>query len=295
MTSRSSSAKPSARLAVALLVACAASAGAAEYDQLWAVSYDNSAHSTDIAHSVALDAAGNVYVAGSVTRTDTGTDNTDLVLAKFSSAGELLWVRAVSTTLNDDAWGVAVSPQGDIYVAGSVTLAVPLAGTPYEVPVGYLSKYRGDGTVVWTLTFDGDGSGRSVLFAVAVDPFDGSVAAAGAEVRQVDANQRLIPSPQDDILTMKIAPDGHLLWRRTYDNPAAGLNAIGYGVAIDRSHNVIVTGYQEVTAANTDIVLIKYGADSTPLWVATYGREITNTDATIDVGWGVAVDESGSI
>ena len=85
----------------------------------------------DIGSDLALDAAGNVYVTGSVTDSATfhGTNNTNesvagqgltIFLAKYKPSGVLAWVQTGTVSFGtNQGYGVAVEPgTGSVYLTG---------------------------------------------------------------------------------------------------------------------------------------------------------------------------------
>ncbi|MEK7475820.1 MAG: hypothetical protein AAB152_09320 [Candidatus Coatesbacteria bacterium] len=86
---------------------------------LWTAHFDSPGHAEDVATSVETDSAGNVVVAGYVTRTDV-TQGKNWVVRKYSPTGGLLWSREYSSnSINDDtARSVAIDSSGNIVVAG---------------------------------------------------------------------------------------------------------------------------------------------------------------------------------
>jgi uncharacterized delta-60 repeat protein len=91
----------------------------------------------------------------------------------------------------------------------------------------------------------------------------------------------------DDALVAKYDSSGTLLWDKTL----GGANAdYGYGVAIDSSDNIIVTGYtQSDGAGGNDVLVVKYNSSGTLLWDRTLGG------ASNDLGFVVAIDSSDNI
>ena len=74
-------------------------------------------------------------------------------------------------------------------------------------------------------------------------------------------------------------------WNRTWGTIRSDA---GYGVALDSSNNVYITGTTYGVGSN-DILLIKYDSSGVLQWSHTWGG------TEHDVGWGVAVDSSNNI
>ena len=75
---------------------------------------------SDIAHGVATDAAGNVYVTGDTWGSLGGANlgHEDAWAAKYDAAGRLLWKRQLGTEVYDAASGVATDAAGNVYLTG---------------------------------------------------------------------------------------------------------------------------------------------------------------------------------
>lgn len=98
----------------------------AKYDPdgnlLWGRMFGTTEH--DRAWGVGLNGAGDVYVAGSTEGPLHGNTHyglPDIFLAKFTPAGDRLWTTQIGTEGEDAAEGMAISPDGDVYLAGSST------------------------------------------------------------------------------------------------------------------------------------------------------------------------------
>ena len=75
----------------------------------------------DNCHSVAVAPDGSVYVFGE-TRS-AGAGSVDFLLVKFSSSGTVQWQKTLGGIYDDDAYSVAVAPDGSIYVCGNTASA----------------------------------------------------------------------------------------------------------------------------------------------------------------------------
>src|SRR4029434_6252372 len=141
---------------------------------------------------VAVSGDGSVYVTG-VTAENGG----DAALLKFDAHGTLLWERIWGGPAFDQCFAVATAPDGAIYIAGTATSFGPSSAGLFVV------KFGSAGNLVWQRISDGAAGN-----AVAVAP-DGSVYAAGTTPRADQIGNF-------DIVAMKIAAAGTLLWQRTY-------------------------------------------------------------------------------
>ncbi len=74
----------------------------------------------EIWYNAAVDASGNVYVAGYSTSSG-GSGNADALIAKYNSAGTLLWQRSIGGSGNEYASQMALSPDGSLLVLSGNT------------------------------------------------------------------------------------------------------------------------------------------------------------------------------
>ena len=78
---------------------------------------------------IAVDSAGNIYVAGGtsgVLPDQTNVGNGDAFIRKYNAAGNEVWTRQFGTSGGEGTSGVAVGPDGNVYVSGGTTGAFPV-------------------------------------------------------------------------------------------------------------------------------------------------------------------------
>ncbi len=92
-----------------------------------------------------------------------------------------------------------------------------------------------------------------------------------------------------DFLTMKYDRRGDLRWEARSSGPDNGYSE-PFAVAVDRGHNVYVTGYTVDPTRGTDILTVKYDSSGNTIWTNTYQGTGDSNDVAIAVG----VDTSGN-
>ena len=164
-----------AGLVLAIIASCAAVPGWADqaYELAWVRQLGTTA--ADKAYSVTVDPSGNAYICG---RTEGSLGGPyegpwcDGFLAKYDSAGHLLWTRQMGTVTGDESWSVAADPSGNIYVGGYTFGS--LAGPQVGGGDAFLIKYNTSGDVLWkrqigtpteewTYSVDVDGYGNAYI------------------------------------------------------------------------------------------------------------------------------------
>lgn len=278
------------------------------------------------AHAIALDAQGNIYLAGEGSLNPPSPGLQDVFLAKFSPTGGMLWSRTLGTPASDASYSVAVDAEGNAFIGGG-TLG-SFAAPNHGVGDPFLAKYSSDGTQLWsrqpgTPQDDGhariavDLAGNAYMTGYTNGSFEGpdvpgidgyliKYDAAGNHVwsRQtgtaafdriagiaVDAHGRtfVAGSAASQAALIKHDADGRVLWQRFFGNS----DSLAASVTLDAAGNVYVTGSTEGSidgAANIgsdDTFLVKFTADGDQLW----SRQVGSFAA--DVGWSVAVGGGG--
>ncbi|TAE60744.1 MAG: T9SS C-terminal target domain-containing protein [Bacteroidetes bacterium] len=147
----------------------------AKYDAagnyLWANSFGQS-----ISRGVETDTNGNVYIGGvfsgtlvfpaplgntSVSIPNSG-NNSNIYFAKITSAGSLIWAKAIGSAYADNLLAIEVSEGGEVYLSGSYDGSMDLDPGPGTVNVApsagsdiLLAKYTSNGEYVWSLLPEG--------------------------------------------------------------------------------------------------------------------------------------------
>ncbi|MBI5775236.1 MAG: immunoglobulin domain-containing protein, partial [Verrucomicrobia bacterium] len=254
--------------------------------------------------TLAADPGGNVYVTGQFQNTaNFGTTNLvsrgsfDSFLAKYNTAGSLVWLIQEGGSGSDQAFGVALDGATNIYLAGSFSGASTIANVPITAMGGldvFLAKYTRDGTPIWVAT--GGSTGTDIHEGVAADS-NGNVCIVGRFGGTATFGSHSITSSGlNDVFIVKYDSAGNALWARS----AGGLtNDYGHAVAMDSAGNVYVAGefsqsatFDTVTLTSSglqDSFLAKYDSAGNFQWVRQQGSSGS------DLPWGVATDSAGNI
>lgn len=141
------------------------------------------------------------------------------------------------------------------------------------------------GTILWTVTWDGEAHSEDKGFGVAVDP--------SLESFYVTGFVSTTPGDPDILVQRRWIENGELVWTRSHGDGAGGTD-MGENVAVTPEGDVVVVGVEgeTETIAHTagDVWLRKYDADGEERWTTRYDHA-----GLRDHGHGVSVSPSGAI
>ncbi len=240
--------------------------------QQWAVIFNGPANGADDGRAIAVDNSGNVYVTGQVTMSGT---TGDILLIKYNTNGVQQWLQTYNGTGNGNDWAnsIKLDASGNIYISGATTGS----GTGND----YIAlKYNSAGNLQWLGTYNGTGNGSDYTDALAVDP-SGNVYVTGISKG---------PTLYGDYATVKFNSSGVFQWAQRYNGPGNGFDE-GYGICVDTSYNVYMTGYTAGSGTGSDITTIKYNAAGVQQWLRTYDGTAVNNDGA----YGMSIDSIGNI
>jgi hypothetical protein len=213
-------------------------------------------------------------------------------------SGETLWAERFGGTAEDVGQAVAVDSSGNILVAGyfqGTAVFGDVSLTSAGVKDIFLAKYSPLGEYIWAKRIGG--TGTDLAYSIAVDG-SGNVAVTGLFQNSVDfGGGSLTSAGSSDVFLVKYSGAGVFKWARrmgSFDSD------YGYGVTIDGSGNVAVTGYFRGTVdfgggllssvGYSDIFVAKYkGLDGLHMWSKSFGT------TGYDQGRGVSADAAGNV
>jgi outer membrane protein assembly factor BamB len=239
--------------------------------------------------AAAVDAAGNVFVAG-VTQSAAPPTSCDF-LVKLSSEGTPIWSRAFGSAGSgsgcDDVSSIAVDAQGHVYVGGYTRSGGTFDGAPARgLKDGFVIKFDAAGSQLWARQHGF--AGLLVLSShtqMSLDP-DGGIVIPASVFDPI--------SEYDDALVVRYDASGALLWSRRFLNRTED---IALGVAADR-RGVYVVGYVTPGDVSGDFKEQRQGRDGYLAFLSPSG-EVQSVRLLGDGGprglYGVALAKSGDV
>ena len=206
-------------------------------------------------YGVAFDASNNIYVTGG----NSAGGDYDILIIKYSPAGDTLWTRLYDGVSNADdvPYGIGLDNSGNVYVGGYTTnsnrdfLAI---------------KYDSNGNFMWDFVYNGAGNDADNIRDAIVDG-DGNVYMIGETTQ----------SSQRDILVTKTDNAGNLAWDWQYDG-GGNENEIVFNsknlLNVGSDGSVYFGGasyYIPPGATNTNTLTFKLCPDGSLDWYGRYG------------------------
>jgi len=268
----------------------------------------------DGASAIAIDAAGNAYVAGSTKSSDFPVQNpllryaagSDAFIAELGPSGNALIYSTFLGGFTDDfANAIAVDTVGNAYVAGSTTSTTFPVLNPLQFHIGggsdaFVAKIAPSGTAFVYSTYLG-GISNDFAYAIAVDA-GGYAYVAGATASTdfpvLVPFQTTLAGGSDAFIT-KVSPFGNTKVYSTYLGGSS--NDFAYAIAVDTfgyayvagatsSANFPLVNFIEGYAGGSDAFVAKIAASGDSLVYSTYLGGVSNDNA-----YAIAVDSSGDV
>jgi hypothetical protein len=230
-------------------------------------------------NAIAVDVAGNSYVAGSfgfstfggtldLTTTNlVSAGDSDGFLAKFSNQGDCLWARQIAGIQKDDAYDVIVRSDGSILITGEFTGTNRIGNTTLVSGGGidiFLAAFSSSGDLLWARAFGGTLDDFAIGLAPAAN---GSALFTGSFAGNINLGAGIsFSSSDDDALLMKLDSAGNVQWARR--GQGAGFQ-LGSDVKVDAQGDIywagefetnIVIGATTLTSTGPNIFIAKYNS-----------------------------------
>ncbi|HJY62730.1 MAG TPA: SBBP repeat-containing protein [Ignavibacteria bacterium] len=182
------------------------------------------------------------------------------------------WIRTFGSNGDDKVLDVVTDFQGNVYLTGYTTLTG--SGKDFRT-----TKVSPSGQEIWTRTYNGPGNDDDRAFGIAIDRQGLNVYVTGYSTYQ---------GINTDITTIKYSASGTQLNVNRIGDPS-NLEDRAFGIAVDRTNNVYVTGYITRPGIGRDIYTAKFNSNLVFVWHKTY---VGNGNGE-DRAFGIVTDSLG--
>jgi Secretion system C-terminal sorting domain len=194
-----------------------------------------------------ITAGASLSIDGDVT---THFEIDDCWIVKLSNTGAIEWQKTLGGTLQDEVYGVTITPDGG-YVFASSSGSTDIPNTPLQGAIDfYISKLSSTGDILWQNCLGSTGSENPKSIQ---NTSDGALIVSGRRLANpADGDVSEVIGGFADVWIIKISANGDLIWERTYG---------GTGDAYESAESITVVpgGYVFVGRTNSNDVDIQSG------------------------------------
>ncbi len=271
-------------------------------DLLWV--RNGGSKSEDASFGIATDISGNSYVTGYFSGTAIfgitkiiSNGYSDIFVAKYDAAGNLVWVRSGGGSYQDEAYGVTTDVAGNCYVTGYFTGNAFFGKTPLS-SAGYFDtdvlvlKYNPSGILIWAKR--AGGTANDIGYGIDISA-SGQIAVCGVFQGTKSFGENVLNRVGgSNGFIARFETSGKLSWVEN----SHGANFTEFRkVSLDGNGNSYVAGFMSgdvefgktkfSTTGDKDLCLAKYDSKGELMWVLQGGGSEN------DEGMCVVADQAG--
>ncbi|MHA1358930.1 MAG: hypothetical protein ACTSRC_12485 [Candidatus Helarchaeota archaeon] len=200
---------------------------------------------------IAFDDYDNIYLVGKTDNFSVG--HSDIFVAKFDSAGNLLWNTTWGTSDYDYGNNIVVDSNNNSYVIGTFGFGVNTNAT--------LTKLDANGMIDW-MKLLGDKNKKDLGMDIDIDGTAIYVTGYGETWGAVD---------DQNLFIAKYDLAGNQDWLETWAGSGGSYDR-GESIEVTPNHELLVTGYTNGTGVGKeDMLLLKFNSTGALLWEDTFG------------------------
>jgi len=232
--------------------------------QQWVKTYNGTGGGEDKAISIALDASGNVYAAGTSNSSNNGQD---YVIVKYNNSGAQQWVARYDGVSHgaDQLNSMTLDRFGNVYATGSSFKTN--YGTDYVTV-----KYNTSGVLQWAVSYNGPVNSDDKAYSIAVDVHGNSFVTGGSKGS----------GSNYDYATLKYNSSGVVQWLMRYNGPGNNIDE-AHTIILDPYGNSYVSGFSIGSGTNYDYATLRYDPDGKQLWANRYNSAANGIDKAWDM------------
>lgn len=272
---------------------------------LWAIQAGGTI--ADEGNAISVDNYGFIYVAGyfsdiatfgALSLTATDPDWSDVFVATLDSDGNWLWATRAGGTSVDNAYSLAISNNGSIYLTGQFGYPSATFGSTTLNSSGggdiFIAKLDSGGNWLWAKK--AGGTDTDISYKISIDSYENLyVTGRFIYLATFGSFSVLCNTGSNDIFVAKADANGNWLWVRRAGGPEPD---VGYGIDCDTYGNIYITGTFRVTAdfgpflltmnGNNDLYVAKLDNNGNWLWASQAGG------LGLDYGYAIVSDHRGT-
>ncbi len=261
--------------------------------------------SDDASYAIATDVSGNSYITGYFSGTAlfgttkvTSIGYSDIFVAKYDAAGNLVWVRTAGGPYQDEAYAIATDAAGNCYITGYFTgnaifNKTILASAGYFDTDVFLLKYNPSGELMMAKRAGGTGNDYGTGIDVTSN---GQIIISGVfKGTKIFGDNTLTKAFGTNGFLAKFDANGKLTWTKNTSGSSnnefkqVSTDAAGNSYVVGSISDKVKFGNIELTSAGAkDVCIAKYDPKGTLMWVLQGGGEENDEGITI------SADQSGN-
>jgi len=277
---------------------------------LWSTFFGGSAF--DYGYDISIGGDGSCYIIGNTYSSDFPTlnaynstygGNKDLIIAKFSSNGSLLWSTYLGGSELDEGYSIAVASDDSCYVTGFTNSSNFPTKNAYDSThnAGYIdvfiSKFAGNGSLLWSTFLGGSGADWGYGIAVTSESYCYVTGFTGSSDFPTLNAYDATPNGEWDVFVTKFNVSGSLIWSTylggTWWDEALSIATTSDGCCYLTGYTVSPDfptkyAYNSTNGGWGDAFLTKFAANGSLLWSTFLGGNGG------DRGHDIAVTSGGS-
>ncbi len=271
----------------------------------------------DMGYSIALDASGNIYTAGSfqgtadfdpspATYTLSTTAMYGVFVSKLDASGNFLWAKLIGGASTDPLPAIALDQSGNVFLTSAAQSIISGTTTIYSTGGTdvFVSKIDPLGNVAWTKKMGSsyDDAGRSINIDASGNIYTTGFYNGTPDFDPGAATYTLATAGlgATNIFVSKLDASGNFVWAKAITGDH---NNVGHSIVSDGFGNVCITGlysgtadfdpgastYTISSAGSYDIFILKLDVSGNFVWVKSMGGSAG------DQANAIALDASGNV
>ncbi len=222
---------------------------------------------TDLAYALTITSLGDIYITGYTS--SFGAVTQDLLLMKYNASLKVKYYTTWGGTLQDEGRDITSDSEGNIYIAGN-TKNYGAGGNDI-----ILLKFNISDDLEYNETWGG--IGNDFAYGIAKDSLNNIYIVGSAEnMGDVDG----------DICIVKFNDTSQYQWYKTRGDSLAD---IGFGITLDNSDNIYITGKIEKAGTGDDLTILKF-SQRPDVFVLLVDTGAIDSDGNFTLSWQVSLD-----